>query len=257
MVWRGDYRLLLGEVSDWRLVFGSLGAVLIATLPAHYRAWGVPLSHAPRQHNQPDHLTGTMVKERIRDACPLFLGMILWSMSVYGSYTMFGTAFQGALEWPLPMIAAMLMCFGIGATVGSLSGGRLADRMSATSVIRWSFALSAVAFLFSAWAYTIRSPWVMGPALMITATLTYSTFPALQTRAAEQFHAIRPVVLGLMSSALYVGITAGAFVGASMYQHAGMVYVLIVSACLAMIGHLLGRWLHSRQKQSPRQIVAA
>ena len=69
--------------------------------------------------------------------------------------------------------------------------------------------------------------------------------PALQTLAAEQFHS-RPVVLGLMSSALYVGITVGASAGTDVYLRTGMVGVIVGSACLAAVGHFLGWWLQSR-----------
>lgn len=242
--------LILGEISNWRLVFGGLGMALLATLPAHQMVWGVKLPHLAEQHGclrVPS--TRSVAIERMLDAWPLLFGMILWAMSVYGTYTLVGTAFQDALEWPLSTVAAMLMCFGIGATAGSLSGGKLADRLGANFVIRWNFALSAVALLMAAWAYTAGSPWVMGLALLVTALLAYGIFPALQARVAEQFHALRPVILGLMSSALYVGITLGAFAGANIYQRAGMFYVLIGSACLAMSGHLLGWWLQSRLEQ--------
>ncbi len=238
--------LLLGGLSNWRLVFGGLGVALIATLPAHKRVWGALRSCASVQQGHPIYLTGTAAVERLRDAWPLLFGMVLWAMSVYGTYTLISTALQTALGWSLPTVAVMLACFGVGATVGSLSGGRLADRLGAASVIRWNFLLAAAALLLTAWTYTVGSPWIMGPALLGTALLTYGIFPALQTLAAEQFHTLRPVVLGLMSSALYVGITVGASAGTDVYLRTGMVGVIVGSACLAAVGHFLGWWLQSR-----------
>lgn len=241
--------LVLGGIFNWRLVFGGLGVALLTSLPVHQMVWSAKLPHAAELRGHLAHSTESVGIERLLDAWPLLLGMILWAMSVYGTYTLIGTAFQDALGWPLSTVAAMLMCFGVGATAGSLSGGKLADRFGANFVIRWNFALSSVALLMAAWAYTADSPWAMGSALLVTAFLAYGIFPALQARVAEQFHFLRPVLLGLMSSALYVGITLGAFAGANIYQRAGMFHVLIDSACLAMAGHLLAWWLKSRQKQ--------
>lgn len=241
--------LILGGVSSWRLVFGGLGVALLVTLPAHQVVWRIKLQHVPEQFGHLPISTASASKERMLDAWPLLLGMILWAMSVYGTYTLLGTAFQDALGWRVSTVAAMLGCFGVGATAGSLSGGKFADWMGANIVIRWSFALSAVALLMTAWAYEAGSPWFMGVALLVTALLTYGIFPALQASVAEQFHELRPMILGLMSSALYVGITVGTFVGANIYRLAGMSYVLIGSACLALTGHLLGWWLQSHQER--------
>ena len=235
--------LLLGGLWNWRLVFAGLGVALIATLPAHGRVRGRP-------HEQTSALSAPRPAERLRDAWPLLLGMALWASSVYATYTLIGTALEAARRWPLPAVAATLACFGLGATAGSLSGGRLADRLGATAVIRAGFAAVAIALLGAAWAYTADSPWILGPALLGVALLAYGIFPALQTRAAEQFHALRPVVLGLMSSALYVGITVGAAVGAAVNRRAGMIGVMIASAGMAVGGHLLG-WQLAAQRPRP------
>ncbi len=233
--------LLLGGLWNWRLVFAGLGILLIASLPAHGRIW----SHAHAPALPAPHATATA--ERLRDAWPLLLGMALWASTIYATYTLIGTALEAARGWPLGAIAATLACFGLGATVGSLSGGRLADRLGAAAVIRAGFAAVAIALLGTAWAYTADSPWILSPALLGVALLAYGIFPALQTLAAEQFHTLRPVVLGLMSSALYLGITIGAAVGTAVDLHAGMIGVMTASATMAAGGHLLARWIATRR----------
>lgn len=233
--------LLLGEAFHWRPVFGGLGAALLVTVPIHHWIWRFDRGGLGRDARAIPPVG--QAEEGLRDAATLLVGMALWAASVYGTYTLIGTALEDGQHWPPRTVAVMLACFGVGATLGSLSGGRLADRFGAVAVIRWHFLLTAFAFGVAVWAYGARSPWLLGPALFGVAALAYAIFPSLQTVAAERFLARRTVVLGLLSSALYVGITAGASMGGAVYPLGGMQAVLVACAGLAALGHGLGWWM--------------
>lgn len=238
--------LLLGNISDWRWVFGGLGLVLLLLWPWHLRVWcdAGDLSQKPMARESAQRLKN----ERLRDATPLFLGMAVWAASVYGSYTLIGTALEDGLHWSVPAIAVVLASFGGGATVGSLSGGRLVDRFGATTVIRWNFLLAAGAFVIAAGGVATQRRDFVAVALFGVALFAYGIFPALQAHAAERFLRLRPMVLGLMSSALYVGISMGASIGAEIYQNHGMVLVLLSSALVALGGHALGWQMQVRHR---------
>lgn len=227
--------LLLGEAFHWRPVFGGLGAALLVTVPIHHWIWRLDRGGIGRDACPIPPVGQT--EECLQDAATLLVGMVLWAASIYGIYTLIGTALEDGQHWPPRTVAIMLACFGVGATLGSLSGGRLADRFGAVAVVRWHFLLTAFAIGVAVWAYGAHSPWLLGPVLFGVAALAYGIFPSLQTVAAVRFTARRTVVLGLLSSALYVGITVGASMGGAVYRLGGMQAVLVASAGLAALGH--------------------
>jgi predicted MFS family arabinose efflux permease len=74
--------------------------------------------------------------------------------------------------------------------------------------------------------------------LFVVAFVAYGFFPAIQACAAQTFSIRRPTVLGLMSSALYVGISLGASIATQIFNVFGMDSVFLISALAALIGWL-------------------
>lgn len=228
--------LLLGGLWNWHWVFVGLAIVLfvIAVLQgAHGETTLAPVLEADRAL-EPSRAAAAPQRERLRAATPLLAAMMLWAFAVYGSYTLLSTALLTALDWPLARVAAMLVCFGAGATLGSLGGGRLADRNGAARIARRHLLLAALGFVLVAIVLRWPSAWVMGALLFLLALVVYGVFPSLQSLAAQQFDALRATVFGLLSSALYGGITLGAAVAAPLYRSGGMAFVLASSAVAAL-----------------------
>jgi predicted MFS family arabinose efflux permease len=221
--------LMIGMFSGWRTVFGLLGGGLLLLFPVHLAIW----QQAPAARVS---VSGGDQPERLRDAAIFLATMIVWSIAIYASYTLVGTAIYAEKHWPVPLTAAMLACFGAGATLGALLGGRLADRIGPCKFVRLSFLLTSAGFTSASWIYGLNSAWALGAVLFLIALMAYGLFPALQACAAAVFVTRRPTVLGLMSSALYVGISIGASTGASLFSHGGMQLVLVASAVAAFIG---------------------
>ena len=86
----------------------------------------------------------------------------LWALAVYGIYTYLGTILTNIAHMTSGLLAAALACFGLGAIVGNLAGGRLTDRWGGRTVSIVS--LSALAVLNTALGLDARRPGRRAPA---------------------------------------------------------------------------------------------
>lgn len=224
--------LLFGSMTEWRWVFLGLAASLALMVPINVVIW-------TRSHEQRMARDAVFRDERLADSWPLIAGMTAWAASIYMTYTLLGTALSSRLHLDVGTIAFVLSIFGVGATLGVLSGGKLADKIGAPRVVRFSFLAMGAAFSVSALAFHSGALALLTCGLFVIALSAYGFFPAIQACAASAFTARRSTVLGLMSSALYVGITLGASLGGVIFGRLGMRQVLVASAAIALVGAAL------------------
>ena len=105
----------------------------------------------------------------------------LWALAVYGIYTYLGTILTNIAHLTSWLLAAALACFGLGAIVGNLAGGRLTDRWGGRTVSIVS--LSALAVLNTALGITFDAPAaVLLLVLACVALAAYPYFSAQQAR---------------------------------------------------------------------------
>ncbi|MRV74094.1 MFS transporter [Duganella sp. FT92W] len=225
--------MMIAAWSDWRDVFVLIAILLAMMLPFNLRCWPVTASAPSPSASHAGSLRGAWV---------FLVTMVAWSVAVYTSYTYLGSAL--ALQFAsMPGTVAMLIaCYGAGATLGGLSGGKLADRYGAHRVVQGSFVMMAVAFGALAALYagpSTRQPPLLGPALFAVALVSFGLFPALQACAAKVFPSRRASVMALMGSSLYVGITLGSVTGGAIYADAGFHWVATASSVLAGLGLLI------------------
>ncbi len=236
--------LVIGDMTNWRTVFVGLATVLLIMAPINAATWSPRTTRTPAIRVAISH-------EQVWNALPLLVCMVAWSASVYATYTLIAMSLSQDFRASAQGIASTLACFGAGATAGVLGGGRLADHIGAGRVVRLSLLLMSAAFALCHAAYRTHVPGVLATALFAVSFAAYGFFPAIQACAARMFTAQRPTVLGLMSSALYVGITLGASLGASVFESLGMGAVLIMSAMIALGGFLVS--LQGTAFAPPRQ----
>ncbi|MFT4100473.1 MAG: MFS transporter [Burkholderiaceae bacterium] len=236
--------LVMGGLSDWRLVFLGLSVVFAIMLPINWHIWR-DASRIKGGTAAVERATATT--EPLSAALPYLLAMVCWSTSVYLTYTLLGTALAADYELGVPRIAACLTAFGVGAAIGSVFIGRMADRIGPARMATLCFAAMAVAEIATSLVYRLGYPIALGTMLFVLALSAYGFFPALQSCAAQRFSARRPTVLGLISSSLYVGMTLGAALGGHLFHPIGMANVIAV----ALLPCLLGAWITHRLGPRP------
>lgn len=221
--------LLMGSYSGWRQVFILLAVGFVVMLLVNRSTWPRPTS-ARAQGPQ------TASTEQLRHAALHVTCMVFWSASIYASYTLLGTALEAEYHYSTYAITGTLICFGFGAFLGSIRGGRMADRIGAARMVRWCFVLMTSIQAITWFIYPLQWYGTYAFLLFALALSSYGFFPALQACVAEKFTARRPTVLGLLSSSLYVGMTLGAALGGLVYAGSGMQGVIALSIGLGLVG---------------------
>ena len=131
-------------------------------------------------------------------------------------------------------IAPVLVLFGVGATIGTISGGRLADR----GVIR-----ALLLVLTCLIAFYSLLPWLLPHAMLAVAgvfvlgVLGFAAGPGLQARCMQQAEAAPLLTSAVNQSAFNLGNAGGAYVGAVMLE-AGQPYVMLswAAALISIVG---------------------
>lgn len=146
----------------------------------------------------------------------------------------------------LPALAlpGMLLCFGVGAVIGNLGSGYLADRLGATRVVVLSLLMSVAVSLAIAFGLKLLPQAWSGPLLlgiMVPWGIIGWAFPPAQaSRIVGYAPGLAHLTLGLNASALYFGIALGTVVGGRVLEFAtpsdlGLVAAIFPLLALAVI----------------------
>ncbi len=126
----------------------------------------------------------------------------------------------------LPHLAmpAMLLAFGVGAVIGNMASGYIADRIGATRMVVLSLLMSAVICIVLALVLKLVPHDLSGPlliALMVPWGIVGWAFPPAQaSRIVGYAPDLAHLTLSLNASALYLGIALGTVVGGRILEYA-------------------------------------
>lgn len=224
---------LLSQVAGWRGVFLTLAAAALAVLVLN--AW------VGRDH--PPELTGTRKtpRGRGRAAGPATLRMRLgavsitaaWGFAVYGPYTYLGAGLQQDAHLDPRLIAVALAIYGVGAVVGNLLGGPLADRAGPRATTTTS--LLVLAAVQAGLGAIVQQRLLLLIGLAVFALAAYPFFTAQQTRLINAFPAASATLLAWNNTALYVGILAGSAAGGAILGAVGFPALVETAAGISLL----------------------
>jgi len=162
----------------------------------------------------------------------------LWALAVYGPYTYLGTILREHLGFPTSVAAGALVCFGAGAVIGNLAGGRLADRFGGrlTSVITLVL-LAGAETLFGLSLHA-------GPVLLLAslagmALVAYPFFSAQQARLIARHPAASSSLIAWNNTAMYAGILLGSALGGTALAYSGPALLAFAAAGVALLAALV------------------
>lgn len=193
----------VGQVLGWRAAFlliGVLGAATLAGL----------LAFVP--HDGPVDSSARQEVRALRNG-PLWIGFAAGSIGFGGLFAVYSyvaptvTKVSGIAEGHVPWVLAV---FGVGMTVGTLLGGRLADRDVLGTVVG-GFVTTGVALVL--FALVGGSPAPAIAALFLLGVTSQVLGLALQTRLMDLSPQAQSLGAALCHSALNTGNAAGAFFG--------------------------------------------
>ena len=236
---------LIGQQLGWRWTFGMVAALgAVATLAVSLL---IP-AHAGRA------ATGSLRAEvgaLVRPRVLLSLAVIVTGFGgLFACYSYITPMMTGVGGFSAEAITVLLVVIGLGMTVGSYAGGRLADRNPLRTLT--AGILGVVAVLC---ALTIAAPvpWLAVPLLFALGMFSLSLGPAVQTRLLDQARDAPSLVSAALQSAANLANSLGAWLG-GLTIAAGYGYTSpnLAGAALAATGLVLLR-ISVLYEKHPRQ----
>jgi DHA1 family inner membrane transport protein len=132
---------------------------------------------------------------------------------LFAVYTYLGVSFDRVTGGRADVLAGLLLLWGLAATAGNLAAGRLTDRYGSDVVINGAIALLVLNFVALPWTSAYLP--TAAVALVIWGVCGWGLLVPQQTRLITIAPSAAPLLLGLNSAALYVGVSAAGVIGAS------------------------------------------
>lgn len=219
---------LLEQFLGWRSIFISLATIAALLSILNFRVW----ASIKKVHSAEAQTKGNAT--RIISAVSV---TTFWAIAMYALYVFLGTGLVLYNHFSSSELAASITAYGIGAVIGSLSSGRVTDKIGARMVSIFSTAmligiLALLGFFFS-------SRTLVYLLLFLWALIGYTSFTSYQARLAEEFPEARGMALALNNTALYIGITLGSILGSFVIAKFGFYILPFICSGIALIGSLI------------------
>jgi MFS transporter, DHA1 family, inner membrane transport protein len=153
---------------------------------------------------------------------------------------------EGGVVWILAM-------FGIGSTVGTLLGGRLADRALVPTLLG---GLVVIGLVLAAFGFLAATPVGAFVAVFLLGASGSLMLPALQTRLMDVAAGGQSLAAALNHATLNVANAIGAWLGGAVIAHMGLSAVPWVAA-LSPLAAALAAWTARRLAALPAPVPAA
>jgi predicted MFS family arabinose efflux permease len=223
---------LVSATFGWAAVFVALGACCLALAALNYCVWPPGRSHATVSLPRLDPLAVASLTRRL-------VPVTIWSTGLYGVYTYLGAGLVSS-GFSKSEVACAVVVYGCGAIVGTLIGGRLADRLGAKYTAGAS--LAGISICFSLLVVALPAGILVDLVVGLSAAVAQLFFPAQQSGLAKDFPGRRSAVLGWNNSALFLGISLGSIIGGQAVAIGSFETALIVSAAIALTGCIIN-WI--------------
>ncbi|MEO3873329.1 MFS transporter [Nonomuraea sp. B12E4] len=189
------------QATMWAVVaFGVLALLAVAALLPEVPA---PAPLTLRQRLAP-------VADR-RIALTLGTSVLVYT-GLYTVYSYISVSFHRATQGSGTTLALLLFIWGLAATAGTLVSGPLTDRLGSRRVINTAVAVAAVDFALLPW--TSQHIATAAAALIIWGISGWGALTPQTHRLISVLPSATPVLTGLASSSVYIGVSVAAAVGA-------------------------------------------
>jgi predicted MFS family arabinose efflux permease len=211
----------IGSWLDWRATMWFVSAV--GALAAVGVAWRLPQMPA---------LPAIDVTKRLAPlGDPRVLLTLLTTWLVYAGlfsvYTYIGSSFDRATGGDGRVLAGLLLVWGAAATIGNLAAGKLTDRFGSRRIINAAIAIAALDFALLPWSSASLATAV--PAIVVWGLCGWGLLVPQQHRLISITPTAAPLLLGLNSAAVYVGVSMSGLIG-------GAAITLLDSYALGLVG---------------------
>ncbi|NUT96406.1 MAG: MFS transporter [Saccharothrix sp.] len=163
-------------------------------------------------------------------------------------YTYISPALSGATAGSTTTLTVILLAWGVGNMIGNNVAGRLADRYPPHRVVSGGLAAAALMLALSPLVVGSLVPAVVW-AVLWGITVSLPVVPQ-QSRFVAYAPSASAVLLGLNSSAIYVGIAVGGALGGLLQEQLTPARLGLVAAAVSVLGVLLNAPTAKRRTQA-------
>lgn len=217
----------LGALIGWRAVLGILAVLGAAAMAA------VALRVQDRNRGAPVDLRA-LLRVVIQRRAGLSVATTLLMMAAqFATYALITPYLSDEAGIGAGAMVGVLLCYGVGGIAGSILSGGFSDRLGADRTVAMS--LAVLAATFAALAVLPLSVPVLLPLLVIWAVAGTLFQAPQQKRLVDIDPSRRSLLLATNASALYLGMSLGAFLAGAVHRAAGPGALPIASLGLMLL----------------------
>ena len=236
---------LLGQAFGWRWTFGLVAVIGVVALAAV--AALVPWQPKPTDVS----LRGELRAFGRPQVWLAFAVVIFGFAATFSFYSYVKPVLTDVTGYSPATVTVLLAVFGVGMTVGTAVGGRLADRNPMRTLYVFLTALAAALALFAATAHSA----VLAPVTVFLIGATgFAAIPSIQARILDQAKEAPALGSASIQSTFNIANSLGAYLGGLVIAAGlGLTAPSWVGAALAVVGlgfALLSGWLDRRPQRS-------
>jgi len=187
---------------------------------------------------------------------------LLTTLLVYSGlflvYTYISQSFDRATGGDSRVLAGLLLLWGVAATIGNMVSGKLTDRHGSRFIINAAIAVVGLDFVLLPW--TSASLATAVPALVVWGICGWDLLVPQQHRLITITPAAAPLLLGLNSAAICIGVSMSGVIGGAAITWTDRHSLGLVGAAFIMAGLFVAEWARqriARPQVQPAGVVTA
>ena len=239
----------IGGWLDWRATMWFVA--IVGTIAAAGVAWRLPDIPNP----PPVSLSRRLAP--LGDARVLLTLLTTWLVyaGLFLVYTYIGSSFDRATGGDARVLAGLLLLWGVAATAGNLAAGRLTDRFGSRRIINIAIALVALDFALLPWSSASLATAI--PALIVWGVCGWGVLVPQQHRLIGITPGAAPLLLGLNSAAVYVGVSISGLAGGAALGWFDSHFLGLAGAVFITAALFVAEWAQLRIARADRQRAPA
>ncbi|MFE2586472.1 MFS transporter [Streptomyces sp. NPDC059378] len=220
---------LMGQHLGWRATFLGVSAIGLAAIVA----LALLIPHE-RTHTPASGLRGELAALR---SLPVWLALgttVAGFGALFAAYSYITPMLTGAAGYADSSVTLLLALFGVGATVGNLLGGRLADHAMRRTLFG---GLASLAVVLAVFPLLMRTGWSAGLAVVLLGVAAFVTGSPLQLMVMEKASAAPSLASSANQAAFNLANAGGAWIGGlALAAGFGVTSPALAGAGLALLG---------------------
>ncbi|MFG1625881.1 MFS transporter [Kribbella sp. NPDC049227] len=236
----------IGEAFGWRATFGAITACCAVGLLLVARF--VPGD----QTGTRNRALGEFAVFRDRDVLLAITTTAVANIGLLMVFTYLAPLLTGPGSFAASAVAPMLLIYGVGATIGNLLGGRLADRALLPSQLS---ALSVLVVLLIALRVS-PTPVITGLLVFAAGAVGFSMIPGMQSRVLSTAAAAPTLAIAVNASAYQLAAAFAGWFGGRIIAGPGLPAIYLAAAVTTVLGIGLTALAVRRDRVGPGELVS-